>query len=151
MKDFISPIRLVGPFVKESEFSVKKNESTTSLDVTLNLATKEVELVHENNIYAYEMVLSTEARLLDSQDASKEYLRVYVTVEGAVTVPDTIGITEDELAVSLRLNAISMLYSFTRSYVEYLSSMSQAGRFTLPPIDPNAYVGICNTRNLDQP
>ena len=143
MSDFFSPIRLTGPYVTDSEFWTSDEPPRGALDCSVHIYTKDAELLHEQGLYAFQMRMRTEVSLVPISGGD-EVVRAVVTVEGAVSVPDTIGIGLEELSESLHLNAISMFYSFTRSCIESESSLSRMGRFSIPPIDPKKYLDLCD-------
>ena len=60
---------------------------------------------------------------------------------GVVSVSDQVNVQDGSIEHGLLLNGVSLFYSSARSYIEMITSMSSMGRFTIPAIDPEAYVG----------
>ena len=143
---FLSPIVLNGPYFDESSIVVYQSDSASAgpvscsvgLDIPENLA-----LTHEGNAYVLNHAMKIDITIQqdgDDSDSKVDLMRVVLTATGAVSVADSIGLEEGEIFEALRLNAVSLFYSSARSYVEMITAQSSIGRFTIPAIDPNAYV-----------
>lgn len=144
--NFLSPIRLVGPMINGCDYYVDQTGPKGEVQVEVNLVTpNDVSLSHEPNAFALHFSMQVRIRLCeedagDGANATKEVMHAFLSMTGAVFVSDEIALPEREILEALRLNAISMFYSAARSYIETLTSMSSVGRFTIPPIDPQAYL-----------
>ena len=147
---FISPIVLTGPYFDESSIVVCRSASASSgsisCSVGLNIP-ENLALSHEGSAYVLNHAMKIDITIQQDSDDSgskADLMRIALTATGAVSVADSIGLDEGEIFEALRLNAISLFYSSARSYVEMITAQSSIGRFTIPAIDPNAYV-----RSLD--
>lgn len=146
---FISPIVLTGPYFDESSIAVCQSAvSSGSISCSVGLDIPEnLVLSHEGSAYVLNHAMKIDIAIQQDSDdpgSKADLMRIALTATGAVSVADSIGLNEGEISEALRLNAISLFYSSARSYVEMITAQSSIGRFTIPAIDPNAYV-----RSLD--
>ena len=143
--NFISPIRLTGPMINGCDFYVYQTGPTGSMLVDVNIEIlNDAALDHEEGAFVLHHSMKVRIKVREeSREASegKEMMHASVTMVGAVSVSDQIGLPEDEILQALRVNAVSLFYSSARSYIETMTGMSSAGRFSIPPIDPQAYIG----------
>lgn len=141
---FFSPIRLVGPFFNGCDFFVDQTGPTGNLFVDVNVETpKDPSLEREQGELVLHHAMAVRIRIRqegDSPNDGKEMMRASVSMAGAVSVPDSLELPEEAILRALRINAVSLFYSSARSYVETLTGHSSMGRFTIPAIDPEAYI-----------
>ena len=73
---------------------------------------------------------------------SERVLDVELIVDGRVSADQkvTLNMKAGHTARWLEANAVSLLYSKDRAYVEYVSTMSPFGAHSLPTIDPYAFL-----------
>lgn len=144
--NFLSPIRLIGPMINGCDYYADQAGPKDEFRCDVNLVTPhDVSLSREANAFVLHFSMQVRIRLceddgVDEADAANEVMHAFLSMTGAVFVSDEISLPESEILEALRLNAISMFYSAARSYIETLTSMSSVGRFTIPPIDPQAYL-----------
>lgn len=143
--DFISPVVLSGPYINEADLYVSPSGPDPSLDVqcevSIDIPDKR-EVVHEGGVYRLAHEMTVGIALCQVPEAGRvDYLRVNLSMSGAVSVSDQVSVQDGSIEYCLLLNGVSLFYSSARSYIEMITSMSSMGRFTIPAIDPEAYVG----------
>lgn len=142
--NFISPIRLVGPMFNRCDFYVDQVGPTGGMlvDVSIDVP-DDAALTHEAGAFVLHHVMKVLIRVREDEgdgSGDREVMHAAVSMAGAVSVSDEVGLPEGEILQALRVNAVSLFYSSVRSYIESMTSMSSMGRFTIPAIDPQAYV-----------
>lgn len=143
MSGFLSPIRLQGPTIDGCTIKVSPNRPSGDLicNVEINSSLpSEVEHVDGLHRLPFKLNIIVTACMKDDETRDSPVLDVQLELSGDVSVPDSLGIAEDSLLSSLQVNAVSLCYSSARSYLEMLTSLTKMGRFSLPPIDPRAYI-----------
>lgn len=150
--NFLSPIRLVGPVFNGCDFYADPEGPKGGMSVDVNIETPvDIALSHEDGSYVLRMPMRLKIRIRESADdktadGGREVMHAFLSMEGALFVSDEINLPKSEILEALRVNSISLFYSSARSYIESLTGMSSAGRFTIPPIDPQAYVrSLCGS------
>lgn len=143
--DFISPVMLSGPYINEADLFVSPSGPDPSLDVqcevSIDIPDKR-EVVHEDDVYRLAHEMTVGIALYQVPEAGRvDYLRVSLSMGGVVSVSDQVNVQDGSIEHGLLLNGVSLFYSSARSYIEMITSMSSMGRFTIPAIDPEAYVG----------
>ena len=143
--DFISPVVLSGPYINEANLYVSPSGPDPSIDVqcevNIDIPDKR-EVVHEGGVYHLAHEMTVGIALYQVSEAGKvDYLRVNLSMSGAVSVSDQVSVQDGSIEHGLLLNGVSLFYSSARSYIEMITSMSSMSRFTIPAIDPEAYVG----------
>lgn len=140
---FLSPIELSGPYLEGVEFHINPdgpNGASLYGDVQLTVP-DDLELHHENGAFVLRFRMRVMARLIEMADGTDaELMRAIVSMSGALSVADSIGMPQQEIFESLRVNGVSMFYAFARTQIELVTSQSAMGRFTIRPIDPSAYL-----------
>lgn len=138
---FLSPIQLFGPYINSSTFHVTPENPTGELvlDVSLDIP-HDPKLQHEDGLYSLRHEMSLVFTLTEKEGKPIERMRAELAMGGAVAVADNLALEAEEVLAALQLNAVSLFYAAARSHIEMLSSQSPMGRFTVPPIDPQAYI-----------
>lgn len=148
--DFISPVMLSGPYINEADLYVSPSGPDPSLDVqcevSIDIPDKR-EVVHEDGVYRLAHEMTVGIALYQVPEAGRvDYLRVSLSMGGVVSVSDQVSVQDGSIEHGLLLNGVSLFYSSARSYIEMITSMSSMGRFTIPAIDPEAYVASVGAR-----
>lgn len=135
---FISPIAIDGPYVSEASLWIDPTPPAGGLRGDLNLDVPEhLELAREDDKIVLPFRLTTTMVLREGTD---DRMRASVEMRGSVSAPSAAVESDDEALRVLRLNAVSLFYSASRSYIEVLTGQSLIGRFNLPAIDPQAFI-----------
>ena len=146
MSNFFSPIKLLYCHVMESHVRVSEEGPEGDREARLTLETGDPMMERAEN---GDTVLRSELTVdlsLRSRDTDEELFAVHVRAQGAVgTEGRQAELLGDQTELTLRANLISLLYGEMRTYVEVLTGMSPMGRFTLPTIDPYAYLGTISS------
>lgn len=140
---FLSPISISGPFVDRIDFDANRNRpESDTLNASITITTPDnLQLSHENGKFTLPFSMQINFILTEEIEGSEETrLSVLASAVGSLSVADAIGIPEHEVFEALKLNGVSMFYSFLRSQVEIMTGQSLLGRFTIQPIDPAAYL-----------
>lgn len=143
--DFISPVILSRPYINEADLYVSPSGTDPSIDVQCEVSIEipdKREVVHEGGIYRLVHEMTVGIVLYQASEARRvDYLRVNLSMGGVISVSDQVSVQDGFIEHGLLLNRVSLFYSSARSYIEMIASMSSMGRFTIPAIDPEAYVG----------
>lgn len=143
--DFISPVMLSGPYINAADLYVSPSGPDPSVDVQCEVSIDipdNREVVHEDGVYRLAHEMTVGIALYQMPEAGRvDYLRVNLSMGGVVSVSDQVSVQDGSIEHGLLLNGVSLFYSSARSYIEMITSMSSMGRFTIPAIDPEAYVG----------
>lgn len=143
--ELFSSINLEGPYISECDLFVKTSAPANELACNVQIRTpKNLKLEHDKENGEYELVhaMKVDVSLVEvSEDGNgPEAMHANLTMNGVISITDRVKASEEEIMQSLLVNGVSLFYSSARSYVEILTSMSPMGRFTIPTIDPKAYV-----------
>ena len=143
--DFISPVVLNGPYINETDCYVSQCCPDPSIDLQCEVSIDipdEREVIHEGEAYKLPHSMRVHIALYQMAEQGRvDYLRVNLSMSGAVSISDKVSVQSGSVERGLLLNGVSLFYSSARSYIEMITSMSSMGRFTIPAIDPEAYVG----------
>lgn len=145
---FFSAIKLIGPYINACELFVdQEGPRTDSLSCDVSIDTPdEGDYVHSESEHLLNHTMTIAIRLTEMVEGQeRDLMHVRLSMNGAVTLPGTISATEEEIERNLLLNGISLFYSSARTYIEMLTGQSAMRRFTIPAIDPEAYVRLKNT------
>lgn len=141
MSDFFSPIRLLYCHVLESHVRVSEEGPAGDRDARLTLETADPAL---QRMPDGSVVLRSELTVdlvLATRKGDEELFSARVRAQGAVGVDAAQAQRmADQTEVTLRANVVSLLYGQIRTYLEMVTGMSPMGKFTLPTIDPYAYL-----------
>ena len=141
---FISPVVLKGPFINEANVYVSPTGPDPSMDVQCEVSLdtpEDREVLHEDGAYCLPHSMRVHIALYQTLDEGRvDYLRVDLSLSGSVSISDAVDVRGGSIEYGLLLNGVSLFYSAARSYIEMVTSMSSMGRFTIPAIDPEAYV-----------
>ena len=140
---FFSPIALYGPFINECDFFVDR-EGPRSERVRCDVAIETLsdrQVVEDDERYTLPHEMKLKIRLVeDGNGEERELMHALLHMVGEVSLPKQISQDMDKVERTLFVNGVSLFYSSARSYVETLTSGSSMARFTIPAIDPVAYV-----------
>ena len=143
--DFISPVVLSGPYINEANLYVSPVAPDPSLDLQCDVSIdipEEQEVLHENGTYRLLHEMKVHIVLYQMPDEDRlDFLRVNLSMGGVISVSDKVSVQNGSIKRGLLLNGVSLFYSSARSYIEMITGMSSMGRFTIPAIDPEAYIG----------
>ena len=147
--DFISPVSIKGPYINKSSIFVSQQGPEEGgeifCDVNIELHDK-TDAVNKGNEYVlpHRMEVNISLHSAEGDGGRIDYMRAHLDMVGIISIPNSIEIQGMTATEALRLNGISLLYSSARSYIEFLTSMSAMGRFTIPAIDPAAFLHSLN-------
>ena len=146
--DLFSPINLSGPYISECDLYVSHSAPSGDLVCNVKIKTpKDLKFEHSEEEYTlfHAMKISIELLEMNGEEVASEAMRANLTMRGIISVTDKVKAEVEEVKESLLLNGVSLFYSAARSYIEFLTSMSPMGRFTIPAINPKAYVDSLST------
>lgn len=143
-KSFISPINMGGPFINRCNLyvrpSVPEDGAPVSCNVTIDVP-DEREVLHEEGGYRLNHSMEVAVSLSQATgDGDTDLMRVQLSMSGTISIPDEVEVKGMTVEYALLLNGVSLFYSAARSYIESVTAMSSMGRFTIPAIDPSAYL-----------
>lgn len=139
MINYMSPIVIDGPYVSDSHLWVNKVGPSIDMRCDVEIQRGPVGMEHRDGSYMLAMELTVSVSLYDdAPDESQRERRMeaQMSVHGTVSITDMVEASVDEIKNNLKLNAISMFYSFIKAQIESQTSMSPMKRFTIPAINP---------------
>lgn len=146
MTTYKSPVDLDYAYITDATIHISAdfNERPT-LKYTLELGRpvrRSVPVIDEQQkrvVLDYHLSVKTSASI---DDAPEKSLDIALVVDGRVSADQkaTLHMETEDVERWLEANAVSLLYAKARAYVEYISAMSPFGVYSLPTIDPYAFL-----------
>lgn len=143
--NYKSPIELDYAYVTNAIFQIADAPDFNQSSYELEIGRPEPKPKVETNAEARTKELVYQLLIKFSVSNSKTgepLLTTSLTVTGKVSVKQELVKENraEEVDRWMEANAVSLLYSKAKAYAEYLTAMSPLGLYTLPTIDPYAYI-----------